>query len=544
MIRTTLRTFAVAIAVAAVIDPAIRREVDVQEHVTVVASTARVAAEAGRLRDALPASSLSVYDATSAASACPTTGACVMVSDGVLPDRVTSGARLVGVLNVSRPTLITRVEAPDRVHRAGTATLRVHTAQPVSRFDVFDGESIVGTAAPQSSPAEVAWVPVRTGARALRVFADGEAAQTAVIVDADPAAVVFYEPQATWLGTFVRRLLEDDPRFALQGRTRIAPPVSIARGKDTALNAATLEEARTVVVTAPEMLGATDVDLLERFVTRRGGSLVVLTDRAPTGAVLRLLPRLAGERRDPQPRTIGLLRATEWLAFAGGLGITPLAVVDDQAVVASRSVGRGRVIVSGALDAWRYRETSPGFATFWPSLIWNAAVLAGAPLRVETDRSVARPGEPVYIEAELQTDSGDDVSTHGALVCGADKQFVRLWPAARRGSVFGTVRGSSAAECLLIVTINGMEGRSPVTFRDDWLEASSEDGRLEALAAAHGAELLNVGDEDELVRQVQDRLMTRRIEAAGHPMRSPWWLLPFVLCLGGEWWLRRRSGLS
>jgi hypothetical protein len=26
-------------------------------------------------------------------------------------------------------------------------------------------------------------------------------------------------------------------------------------------------------------------------------------------------------------------------------------------------------------------------------------------------------------------------------------------------------------------------------------------------------------------------------------MRSTWWLLPFALSLGGEWYLRRRNGL-
>jgi len=26
-----------------------------------------------------------------------------------------------------------------------------------------------------------------------------------------------------------------------------------------------------------------------------------------------------------------------------------------------------------------------------------------------------------------------------------------------------------------------------------------------------------------------------------HPMRWMWWWVPFGLCLGGEWWLRRRT---
>ena len=34
-----------------------------------------------------------------------------------------------------------------------------------------------------------------------------------------------------------------------------------------------------------------------------------------------------------------------------------------------------------------------------------------------------------------------------------------------------------------------------------------------------------------------------RTPESRYPMRSPWWLLPFVACVGGEWWLRRRAGL-
>ena len=34
-----------------------------------------------------------------------------------------------------------------------------------------------------------------------------------------------------------------------------------------------------------------------------------------------------------------------------------------------------------------------------------------------------------------------------------------------------------------------------------------------------------------------------RVRVPIHPMRSPWWILPFTLCLGVEWWMRRRSGL-
>ncbi len=36
---------------------------------------------------------------------------------------------------------------------------------------------------------------------------------------------------------------------------------------------------------------------------------------------------------------------------------------------------------------------------------------------------------------------------------------------------------------------------------------------------------------------------TDRVPEMRHPMRSSWWMFPFVACLAGEWWLRRRGGL-
>ena len=36
---------------------------------------------------------------------------------------------------------------------------------------------------------------------------------------------------------------------------------------------------------------------------------------------------------------------------------------------------------------------------------------------------------------------------------------------------------------------------------------------------------------------------TDRVPEQRYPMRSFWWMFPFVACLAGEWWLRRRGGL-
>ena len=183
--------------------------------------------------------------------------------------------------------------------------MRVTLSRPVARIDVLDGDVLVGSAEPGDSlDVEVTWVPLAAGARALRVVAGDDVADVGVVVEAAAAEVFVYELEPTWLGTFVRRALEDDPRFGVVGRARVAPPVTITRGGAGPLSAATIGEAGAVVVTAPHRLGAADVELLERFVTQRGGSLIIVPDQRPTGAVLRLLPRVAGQQREAQPRDV------------------------------------------------------------------------------------------------------------------------------------------------------------------------------------------------------------------------------------------------
>jgi hypothetical protein len=68
--------------------------------------------------------------------------------------------------------------------------------------------------------------------------------------------------------------------------------------------------------------------------------------------------------------------------------------------------------------------------------------------------------------------------------------------------------------------------------------------RLDAIAAAHGVPLVTVTAEDELLRHIRAQEVDDLEQVTLRPMRSPFWLVPFVACLGGEWWLRRRSGVS
>ena len=544
-----LRVIAITIAVAAAFDPAIDRSTTESEPLTVVSAGNGSRADALRLVGALPAKAeFAETTEASGAAACPSTGACVLVSDGAVPERITAGAKVLAVVDARRAgePVVTGFERPSITHRDAASTIRIHTRQPVKQIQVFDGSALVGSADPAGkTTVDVTWVPVSAGARALRVVADDEVVHVGARVEDTPTAVMFYEPQATWLGTFVRRTLEDDPRFSVRTRARVAPPVTIASGDTGPLSASSLQRVSTVVVTAPETLTAGEVDVLERFVAVGGGSLVMLPDQRPTGASLRLLPRVTGERREPAAQAVGVLRASEWLTFDAPLGTAALASIGEGPVIVSRALGRGHVLASGALDAWKYREAGSGFDSFWTSLVWDAATLAGPELAITTDEVVARPGQTVSVHVQFRSAAvGQEHVASGVVSCGADRALLRLWPSARPGAFSGELRAQSTGECLITVTVDGLTATAPIAIQSDVQRLAADAASLEAVAAAHGALLVPAADLDAVSERIANAVQRQAAYETWHPMRSPYWLLPFVFCLSGKWFLRRRSGLS
>ena len=124
---------------------------------------------------------------------------------------------------------------------------------------------------------------------------------------------------------------------------------------------------------------------------------MLLLDRRPDGPVTRLLPPIAGERQLTRPQAVGPLQITEAITFASGrAGMNTLAALDTQPVIVLRAVGRGHVIVSGALDAWRARDDGR-FAAFWGSLVSDAALAAGPDVEVALEPALAVPGEHVRV---------------------------------------------------------------------------------------------------------------------------------------------------
>jgi hypothetical protein len=550
-LRLALRTAAIGIAIAGIVDPVatVARPAPQPLAISIVGAPADAAYDAAaRVRTAVS----DVFDVVvrsqpvaTDASPCPDEGACVVVSDGVAPRRLSAHGPLGGIrVTPSRtPTVeIKSVTTPARTDPDARSVIRVavDSKDPAPLVRVFDGTVLVG----QATTGRIEWTPIARGLRDLRIATTDDEAHIAVDVAPQRHAVLFFESQPTWTGTFVRRALEADPRFALQTRARVASSITVSTGS-APLDVAALERAdsRVVVVTAVEQLTAGEVAALDAFVTRRGGSVIALLDRSPSGPSRALLPFTMSERREPQPVEIAQLRASEFLTFSSLDAVTTsLAARGDEPVIVARPKGNGRLIASGASDAWRLRQDG-NFDSFWQSLVADAADAAGDALTITLDKQLARPGEHVRVNVEWRPLRAIDhtIDARAALVCGSSSQPIRLWPSGAPGRFDAEFVAPEPADCRVTTTLNSVTGATPLMVREVRALGSQSDDLSDAIAA-HGGTVVNAGDEGTLVTTLRRLASRRDISTQVHPMRSAFWIVPFAACLGAEWWIRRRTG--
>jgi hypothetical protein len=582
MTRHALRAAAVLIAIAGVADPAFTRKALMRAPLTVVVLTdvphptqseSALWTTAQRVRAAagIDEVHLRAHAFEWEAAACPRAGVCVVVSDGRAPRRMTDGAVVAGAVRVAaaprHEVVIARVETsgPASLYANGRlqVTLAARSAPETSTLRVLDGGAIVGEATHQwpadkrgqaaASSVDVEWVPIDRGLRHLRVAlaSDHElsaARDIAVDVRDEPRPVLVYESAATWLGTFVRRAIEADPRTRVEGVTRLGPSTTVARGSGMRLTAESLARVGLVVIAAPDQLSQNDVDLLQRFVRDRGGSVILLPDRMLAGPVTTLVPRFTLEPATASPRPIGPLRASEVLTFeANTPGLTVLESLGDRPAIVSRAVGRGRVIVSGALDAWRSRDGEPSFAQFWSGLAIDALAAAGAPVEVQIDRPLLRPGQTSTVRVELRAlDTPTELLVEARARCGSTDRPLRLWPEARRGSFAGTFEARESGVCTIAAEVSSAvePATARVLISDDAQVAFVPGTELDGAVVAHGGVVVEAGEEHQLATRIRDGVPPVPGVRESRPMRSPWWIAIFASCLSVEWWLRRRSGRS
>ena len=267
-------------------------------------------------------------------------------------------------------------------------------------------------------------VPAAIGLARIRASASlgsagASVADFAVDVDDPPWAVLFFDRRPAWNATFVRRLLEQDPRFAVSSRVVAATGVVTRSGRspETLASLPDIERFDAIVVGAPDALTTVDVAGLEAFARRRGGAVVTLLDAVATGpagaliGVERWVERQEGDPVAVPVRIAGLtaVQASE-IATPNRLpaGAEALAALEGQAgpsaPVFQAPVGAGRILVSGLLDGWRYRGV-PGaspYGDFFRSAIGSAADASPPALDLQLSRTVIAPGEAADLRVTVR----------------------------------------------------------------------------------------------------------------------------------------------
>jgi hypothetical protein len=332
----------------------------------------------------------------------------------------------------------------------------------------------------------------------------------------------------------------------------LAPALSAGTASGR-LDAATLDVASAVIIGGPDALTEADVSLLDQYVRVRGGTVILLPERVPAGPSAQLFGSAWSEHLLAAPELVGTLQASEILRLDRPPAIsTVLARSGSAGAIVSMPSGSGRIIVSGAMDAWRYRQVAPStslrastFDAFWRSLIADAAA-QGAALQLRFDHDLAAVGSRVDFAIRDQRMTPSSSSDANATVtCGEEPAWpVRLWPGGAIGEFTGDISLPSAGGCTVNATVGDRHvGAVVAVMKQPRHGVEQTLAKLERAVKDSGGATAGTGDESSIARTLQQGAMAPAVMTAVHPMRAAWWIVPFAGCLSIEWWLRRRNGL-
>jgi hypothetical protein len=585
-LRYTLRGIAIAIALGALIDPAINS--NRSERPTIVVTSLDSTRDAP-LVDRIARTLKDRFDV----SRLPMAGASatVLVADRPPQPAAEFAAPVFAVLpdSLAPSVAIQRIDLPAVVPSDSrvpvVARLAVHGAN-AKTLDVTlrAGSVVVGHLTRRIGLSDttlslpLSFVPTALGATALRVTAKLTGASANAIADVATDvrdhrwSVLFHDPRPSWTSTFVRRSIERDPRFIVTSRVETSRGVSTDAGRPPAQfdDVAAWD---VIVVGAPEGLSATDVAGLDAFMRRRGGSVVFLLDQRVAAPYDRLTGVASWTTRTTTSTALvtmrhdsATLRAGE-IAFPTTLpaGATTIAG-GALPVVWQTAIGAGRLVVSGALDAWRFRDPSTsGFDTFWRQTLAEAADAAPQPLSVATSTAIISPGEWFDLHAVVRSaalsppfSNGTDArSVHASIAArierngassGGDQQtvIVHLLSGNAVGEFTARLRAPrTPGSYRIVVASDTISAEAPLIVSQDWhgVQPSAHD-LVGPWARAHGGRAFSATEVDALSSTLAAAVPSPSRLENWHPMRSAWWILPFALSLSGEWCLRRRRGLA
>jgi hypothetical protein len=597
MTARVLRPIALLIAIAAVVDPAITTNRTSRPDIAIVAAdTERDAVLAERVGRELSRS----FNVIPAAFA----GAAASVVVGThLPARYSDLAAPVFAIMpeaANGTVAITQVSAPPTspldariVVRAATRAIgaRGRTLEITLSAGDLVIDRVTHTVGSDDDVHDILleYIPAAVGATSLRVtaaFANGvtprDSASVETVVDVRERrwAVLFYDPRPSWLSTFVRRSLERDPRFVVTSRTITSRGISTDVGRPPALeNLAEVANHDAVVIGAPEGLAERDVAALDSYMRRRGGSVVLLYDQRPAGGAHNRLAQVrdwtgAASSAGLVVRNLSADSSTvttsevAWPAdlpagarvIARGQSASGAAATESlRPVIWQYAAGAGRVVVSGALDAWRFRDReSSDFDDFWRAIIADVASASPPPLELAVEMPVVAPGEMIDVTVSVRdavlagVTAGRAVRTTATafLELQGDSAFaplqVPLSPDAAVGTLSGPVRAPDQPGIhRLVATADGNSADIPVLVTSQPKRVHRDEREmLAAWSGSTAGSALQASQLDELRPLLLQAAHTQSRRERWYPMRSAWWILPFAAALAGEWWIRRRRGLA
>lgn len=619
-----LRALAIVIAIAGIVDPSFMREQRVPPEIALVASDAAVSpALMQRVRSALGDDFSVIEGPFSGAAATVIVG--VSLPDNVsgfasptfavVPTRRSPDVRIEAVrapafLSIDAAAAVeVDLDANGAAGDSVVVTLR-HDSALVDRV----ARAVAGET---SITVPVAFVPTKPGLAVLQASAEIVRGGTSVApaVSSRGAAradfslrvrdtrlrVLFHDARPSWMSTFVRRALERDPRMSITSRVVTSRGISTDAGRPRALaSLGATSPFDVIVLGAPESLTGGDVEGLDAFLRERGGGVVFLLDGRAPGPYDRLM-QIAGWTSGAESEAVALapadslsarslstmpgavaLRAAEWVAPrtlpAGATSVLRVAGRRGPAratasgeneesrgapVVWRAGVGAGTLLVSGAVDSWRYRDsTQSGFTGFWSTIVAELGDAALPPITVTLVPAVVRPGAEVVVHAAVRgrwdpRSAADpvvvsaEIAPDGSVTApSAGRSPIRLWPGRGPGSVDGRTRAPTVPGRYRVRVSADGPGLDSVRADAELVVADSVvvAGRtsvamLSLWTRAHGGRRVPEASLSGLRAAITGSLTETRRTVPWYPMRSGWWIVPFALLLTAEWWIRRRRGL-
>jgi hypothetical protein len=265
--------------------------------------------------------------------------------------------------------------------------------------------------------------------------------------------------------------------------------------------------------------------------------------------VLRLIGQRWSEHLTDTPAQAGSLHASEWLIASDLSAFDEVVAASDRGpAIVLTPMGAGRVMVVGAMDAWRRRGGGDeAYARFWRVAVARLAEAAGPAVAVSVEPTWARPGQDVSVRVSARSTAVVTTWLATATLACDDSAGLplRLWPANAAGEFEARARlDGSTASCTVTARVEGLgEGTAHILVTPRAPEPASSPELLDRAIARTGGLALRESDVPRLVDASRAGGSTDRVPDTRYPMRSSWWMLPLVTCLAGEWWLRRRNGL-